>query len=93
MKIRVSDELDVVRILFHDAPIEESEPLGDNFIMDYDENGKLVGMEVMSARQVFGEEQVERMKRGLSTTAAGATRQSKGSVSRKQKQDNDLIAA
>ena len=64
MKIRVSEDLNVVRILFQSAPIDESEPLGDNFIMDYDADGNLVGIEVMSAREVFGEEQFARMRSG-----------------------------
>ena len=64
MKIRVSEDLNVVRILFQSAPIDESEPLDDNFIMDYDADGNLVGIEVMSAREVFGEEQFARMRSG-----------------------------
>ena len=96
MKVRVSDELNVVRILFHDVPIEESEPMGDNFIMDYDASGNLVGIEVMSAREVFGKEQFERMRSkstGSAHSATNPTRPYKAMPVRKREQKEDLAAA
>ena len=91
MKIRVSEDLDVVRILFHDAPIDESEPLGDNFIMDYDANGNLVGIEVMSAREVFGEEQFARMQSVRPVGAQPNTKRRK--LHRSQDHNDRFIAA
>jgi uncharacterized protein YuzE len=51
MKVTYDPEVDVLRILFRDVPIEESDEDKPGIILDYDKDGNLVGMEVLNASQ------------------------------------------
>ena len=51
MKVTYDPEVDVLRILFRDVPIEESDEDKPGVILDYDKDGTLVGMEVLNASQ------------------------------------------
>ncbi len=51
MKVTCDPEVDVLRILFRDVPIEESDEDKPGVILDYDKDGNLVGMEVLNASQ------------------------------------------
>lgn len=49
MKIRYDQEVDVLRILFSRAEIEESDEDKPGLILDYDRDGNIVGLEVLDA--------------------------------------------
>jgi uncharacterized protein YuzE len=49
MKVTYDPEVDVVRILFRDVPIEESDEDKPGVILDYDKDGNVVGLEVLNA--------------------------------------------
>jgi uncharacterized protein YuzE len=49
MKILYDPEVDVLRIVFNDLPVEESDEEKPGLILDYDKNGNIVGMEVLEA--------------------------------------------
>ena len=49
MKITYDPEVDVVRILFNNAPIEESDEEKPGVILDFDKDGNVVGMEILDA--------------------------------------------
>ena len=49
MKVTYDPEVDVLRILFRDTPIEESDEDKPGVILDYDKNGNLVSIEVLDA--------------------------------------------
>ena len=49
MKVTYDPEVDVLRILFSNAPIEESDEDKPGFIIDYDREGNIVGMEILDA--------------------------------------------
>jgi uncharacterized protein YuzE len=49
MKVTYDPEVDVLRILFRDAPIEESDEDKPGVILDYDKEGNVVGLEVLNA--------------------------------------------
>jgi uncharacterized protein YuzE len=49
MKVTYDPEVDVVRILFNNEPIEESDTTKPGVILDYDKNGNVVGMEILNA--------------------------------------------
>lgn len=51
MKVTYDPEVDVLRILFRDAPIEESDEDKPGVILDYDRDGNVVGLEVLNASQ------------------------------------------
>jgi len=49
VKITFDPEVDVLRIILRDAPIEESDEEKPGIILDYDIEGKIVGLEVLDA--------------------------------------------
>jgi len=49
MKIIYDPEIDVLRITFSNAPIEESDEEKPGIILDFDKSGNVVGMEVLDA--------------------------------------------
>jgi YD repeat-containing protein len=51
MKVTYDPTVDIVRILFRDAPIAESDEEKPGMILDYDKQGNVVGMEILDASQ------------------------------------------
>jgi uncharacterized protein YuzE len=49
MKVTYDPEVDVLRILFRNTPIEESDEDKPGVILDYDKEGNIVGLEVLNA--------------------------------------------
>jgi uncharacterized protein YuzE len=49
VKVTYDSEIDVLRILLSDAPIEESDEDKPGVILDYDKDGNVVGLEVLQA--------------------------------------------
>ncbi len=49
MKVVYDPEVDVLRIFFSSAPIEESDEDKPGVILDYDKGGNIVGMEILDA--------------------------------------------
>lgn len=51
MKITYDKRVDVLRILFNDRPIHESDEEKPGLIFDYDAQGHLVGIEMLDATE------------------------------------------
>jgi uncharacterized protein YuzE len=49
MKVIYDPEVDVLRILFSNAPIEESDEERPGMILDYNLDGNIVGLEILDA--------------------------------------------
>jgi len=49
MKITYDPEVDVLRIIFSEAPIEESDEEKPGIILDFDKEGNIVGLEILDA--------------------------------------------
>jgi uncharacterized protein YuzE len=49
MKVTYDQEVDVLRIVFNNEPIDESETINPGIILDYDKDGNVVGMEMLYA--------------------------------------------
>ena len=49
MKVTYDPEVDVLRILLSDVPIEESDEEKPGVILDYDKEGNIVGLEILDA--------------------------------------------
>ena len=49
MKVYYDPEVDVLRILFSNQPIDESDEDKPGVIIDYDKKGNIVGMEILEA--------------------------------------------
>lgn len=49
MKITYDPEVDVLRIVFSDVAIEESDEEKPGIILDFDKEGNIVGMEILDA--------------------------------------------
>ena len=51
MKVTYHPEVDVVRIVLRDVPVEESHEDKPGVIIDYDKDGNVVGLEILDASQ------------------------------------------
>lgn len=49
MKVTYDPTVDILRIVFRDVPIEESDSEKPGVILDYDKDGNVIGMEVLNA--------------------------------------------
>ena len=49
MKVTYDPKVDVLRILFSHAPIQESDEDKPGVILDYDKDGNVVGLEILDA--------------------------------------------
>ncbi len=49
MKVTYDSEVDILRILLSDRPIEESDEDKPGVILDYDKDGNVVGLEILDA--------------------------------------------
>ena len=55
MKVIYDREVDILRILFRDTPIEESDEQKPGLILDYDKDGNVVGLEMLHASKKIQE--------------------------------------
>ncbi|WP_018181320.1 DUF2283 domain-containing protein [Kaistia granuli] len=51
MKTVYDSEADALYLRFTDAPIIESEEIRPGLVLDFDQNGKIVGVEILDASQ------------------------------------------
>ncbi len=49
MKVKYDQEVDVLTIQLSEAPVEESDQDKPGVILDYDKDGKIVGIEILNA--------------------------------------------
>ena len=49
MKVTYDQEVDILRILLSDSDIEESDEDKPGIIIDYDDRGNIVGLEILDA--------------------------------------------
>jgi uncharacterized protein YuzE len=49
MKIVYDDETDTLTLIFNDGKISESDEIKEGIILDYDDKGKVVSMELLDA--------------------------------------------
>ncbi|HXL65715.1 MAG TPA: DUF2283 domain-containing protein [Xanthobacteraceae bacterium] len=49
MRVRVDHAADAVYLNLTDRPIKDSEEVADGIIVDYDEAGRIVGVEILDA--------------------------------------------
>jgi uncharacterized protein YuzE len=54
MKVTYDPNVDVLSILFGDAPVEESDEDKPGVILDCDKNGDVVGLEILDASMRMG---------------------------------------
>jgi len=49
MKVTYDPDVDVLRILLHSGPVEESDESKPGLILDYDKAGNVIGLEILDA--------------------------------------------
>jgi len=49
MKVTYDPEVDVLRIVLSETPVEESDEAKPGVILDYDKDGNIVGLEILDA--------------------------------------------
>ena len=51
MKVTYDQEVDIVRIILNDSAIEESDEDKPGIVIDYDDSGAIVGLEILDASE------------------------------------------
>lgn len=51
MKAKYDTEVDVLQMTWSDAPVEESDAVSPGVILDYDEEGNVISIEILNASQ------------------------------------------
>lgn len=54
MKIEYSKAADAIYVYFKEAPVAKSKEIEEGIVVDFDEQGCFVGIEVLDARERFG---------------------------------------
>jgi uncharacterized protein YuzE len=54
MKADYDREVDILTVIFNDAPVEESDEVRPGGILDYDAAGNVVGLEILDASRRVG---------------------------------------
>jgi YD repeat-containing protein len=54
MRVRVDQRADAVYLNLTDRPIKDSEEVADGIVLDYDAEGRLVGIEILDASKRTG---------------------------------------
>ena len=49
MRVRVDHSADAVYVNLTDRPIKDSEEVADGIVVDYDDEGRIVGIEILDA--------------------------------------------
>jgi len=67
MRIKVDLESDALYFRISEDAIEESEEINDGLIVDYDVNGKVIGIEILNVKNKFKLEDLTGLKLELPT--------------------------
>jgi uncharacterized protein YuzE len=59
MKIRYDPAVDALYIRLREGDIQESDEVSDGVIMDYDDKGHLMAIEILDASQVLGRREMK----------------------------------
>ncbi len=71
MKVRYDPQGDILYIEVSKAKVTETVEIDDDILVDYDENGNIVGIEIWRAREVLLGEMMKRLKElGIEPTKA-----------------------
>ncbi len=62
MRIRVDLESDALYFRITETPIEESEEVSPGVIVDYDKNGRVVGVETLNVKERFSRRDLSHVK-------------------------------
>ena len=49
MKVTYDPQVDILRIVFSNVPVDESEEGKPGVILDYDKDGNIIGLEILDA--------------------------------------------
>ena len=49
MKVDYDKQVDILSVVFSDVPVEESDEVRPGVILDFDAEGRVVGMEILDA--------------------------------------------
>jgi uncharacterized protein YuzE len=72
MRIKIDLESDTLYFRISEDPIEESEEINKGLIVDYDADGRVVGIEILNVKEKFKMEDLTALKLEMPTVAKAA---------------------
>lgn len=62
MRVRMDEAADALYIRLDEAPIEESEEVSPGVVLDFDNDGRVVGIEILDVRQKLPSADLKRVQ-------------------------------
>ena len=62
MKLQYDAEVDAAYLTLADSPVSDSEEVKPGILIDYDANGRVVGIEILSLRKQLPEADLKRIQ-------------------------------
>jgi uncharacterized protein YuzE len=72
MRIKIDLESDALYFRISEDPIEESEEINKGLIVDYDADGRVVGIEILNVKEKFKMEDLTALKLEMPTVVKAA---------------------
>jgi uncharacterized protein YuzE len=72
MRIKIDLESDTLYFRISEDPIEESEDINKGLIVDYDADGRVVGIEILNVKEKFKIEDLTALKLEMPTVTKAA---------------------
>ena len=69
MRLKVDLENDALYFRLSEAPVEESEEVSPGIILDYNESGSVVGIEILGIKERFPIEELSTLKAEIPAVA------------------------
>ena len=70
MRVRYDEKVDVLYIRLKEAPYHESDEIKEGFIIDYDKDGNVIGIEILDASKYLAADELATVKFDISRVIA-----------------------
>ncbi len=70
MRVRYDEQVDILYIRFKETPYRESDEIKEGFIVDYDKDGNVIGIEIMDVSEYLSLDELATVKFDVSRAIA-----------------------
>jgi len=62
MRVKYDEEVDILYIRFKETPYHESDEIREGFIVDYDKDGNVIGIEILDVSEYLSSDELATVK-------------------------------
>ena len=70
MRVRYDEQVDALYIRLKEAPYHESDEIKEGFILDYDKDGNVIGIEILDASEYLSVDELATVRFDVSRAVA-----------------------